>query len=957
MAPEPADALQARSLLANGSFELPLKGERPPGWSGLFGVNVFGQELTLSDQRAHSGRWSLRIADRSHRQGVGLRSDPVPVEAGQLYLASVYAYNEEGVAQIYLEFWDASQKRLGVYIGTAAEQGRWALVTAGGRAPENARWATVLLYSHGNNTGVSYYDDVALETVTLALPERLTRMGEATPARPPQPGAAGAASPQGPPWPDSWPAHPRLYITGDELAGLRRQLATGEQSPLAAAAREVVEAARRYADETSFTVTYYGGYTVTFPLPPRQPEPIPDPPGFRAGRYPYWTMMSRAIQTRLETLALAYALTGDAVFGRRAAEWALAVAQWASWTDPTYPCNGRTCLDTAHLTLGVSAVYDLAHAALTPAEREALREALLQKGLAPLYADTGTPSDHNLHMLRTGALGVGALAVAGDGPAPDLPAFVQRARQNFLWFLDRRLGSGQTEGFTYASYALENVARLAVALRRAAGDDAFFRHPYLREVLPRWVTAFLAPGGRSLVPFSDANDTPGFFATFSALAGEGDPLAAWYLQEADPPTDAASRLLYSRPGPAPRRPDQLGLPRSQAFWDLGWVALRSGWGPDDVLLAFQSSRSALGHNQYDQNHIVLNVAGEWLLTDPGYPDYTPGPKNDVTKGTLGHNALLVDGRGQTALGTGQLLEFFTGPGHDFTVGDATAGYLAYGLRQWVRKVAYAWPDYFLVLDTVAAGRPVQADLLFHTDAQGLLTAGDQRLAPGTPLPVARFEIHKPRAGVAVHLLWPQPVRASVEVVAGAESYGPFVRVGTPGPQERVTFLTLLEPLPRAAAASLAAGPGGADGPRLEAVVAPAGADRAGPLQLRVRRPGAWEDSWQLSPFSHGVVRRDAAGRLSGLALADGTRLEDGGTTLVSSSGAVTLDLRRRRDSWQGAVFALQPATVSLAVPAPRQVLLDGQPLPPSAWTFDGGSGQLTLTLPPGEHALVLQEGG
>ena len=66
--------------------------------------------------------------------------------------------------------------------------------------------------------------------------------------------------------------------------------------------------------------------------------------------------------------------------------------------------------------------------------------------------------------------------------------------------------------------------------------------------------------------------------------------------------------------------------------------------------------SAKDHNHRDQNNLVINVGGEWSLTNPGYQDYVPGPKADYTTGTVGHNSSLVKGQGQLHLGGGDLRE-------------------------------------------------------------------------------------------------------------------------------------------------------------------------------------------------------------------------------------------------------------------------------------------------------------
>ncbi len=120
-------------------------------------------------------------------------------------------------------------------------------------------------------------------------------------------------------------------------------------------------------------------YTVSTALPP----PHPNNPS-----YPPWTGLSRLIQRRIETLAFVCAITGDSTYlsnadGYGALDTALAVASWSQWTDPGYSCGGRTCRDTAHLTMGLAMVYDLAFDAMTQAERDQLRNAFEPGDMGP----------------------------------------------------------------------------------------------------------------------------------------------------------------------------------------------------------------------------------------------------------------------------------------------------------------------------------------------------------------------------------------------------------------------------------------------------------------------------------------------------------------------------------------------------------------------------------------------
>lgn len=710
--------------------------------------------------------------------------------------------------------------------------------------------------------------------------------------------------------------HPRLFFTVGQIETLRAKSVDPEPNPFtgsfAACWQAIEDEARGYLNETRFACTYYGGKRVVYPVPPRQPEPFPDPPGFATARYPYWTGMSSAIQVRMLALSLAYAVTGIPEYGEKVRSYALALADWDTWSDPTYNCSGKTCLDTGYLTQGVAVAYDLAHDLMAEAERAKLRAALIRLGLRNLYADTVRKVDHNIHMVRTSALGLGGLAVWGE--TAEAEAFVARAVDNFSWFLDRRLSSRSTEGMLYTNVSLDYILRFGDALKRVTGQDAIFAHPYVREYLPRWLVYFLAPGGKGLVPFSDARTDNYFGGSMSILArNNGDALAAWYLQESGAARTAITGFLNLDRETPVKGPAESGFPPSALFDDIGWVALRSGWGADDALLAFQSSLSAMGHNHFDQNHFVLNVAGEWLITDPGYQDYGGGPRAEVTVQTIGHNALLVDGQGQNVRGHGEITGFAASPVYDYAAGDAGRTYAL--TERWVRQVMYAKPDYFLILDDVRLKGPAGTELLVHTDRAATLAVEG-----------AEFRIRKEHAQVRGAVLLPASATLRKDVVKGAEDFGPFVRIDSGVRSEHNRFLWLLQPSVLA------------DGEPSPLPVSQVAVSE-GMIACQVSGSG-WHDRWLLRVSSgepaaldgqplttdgnQAFVRYGPDGKVQRYALVAGSRLTHGRTALVEASAAVTVALGETAGDWSGTLVADEEVEVILALPPGARLVMDGK---------------------------------
>ena len=561
-------------------------------------------------------------------------------------------------------------------------------------------------------------------------------------------------------------------------------------------------------------ITYFGGKQVTFPLPPREPGHIEEPPGFDAksfGHYPYWTSLAGNLQTRLRSLALGYAATGNPAYADTAIATCLALCEWSIWTDTDYHPDRTTCLDTCYLTMGVAAAYDACFDRMSPEQRAKVRDGLVRLGLEPILRDASRPasqeSEFNLEIFQNAALGIGVLAILGEIPDEPAGRYLEQATRYFTRLLDKKLSSPNTEGLSYSS-TLDDGFVFADALHRVTGDDSLFRHPYAREVIPRWVSYFLGPNRSGCVNFCDCGGYPWpFVQTLKLLHNNtGSPLAAWFLSQARTPESGGFfPILFANPkrtGDAPLPLADLAAPTSlsslrtshfsAAFLNIGWAALRSGWGDGDTLLALKCSSSREGHDHFDAGNFVLNCAGTWLLTDPGYGSFHSKEEGFFGRSTPGHNTLLVDGEAQGSR-AGRITDFFSSPRLDCVVGDAGASYDPAKVKRFLRHIAFVRGGYFVVYDEVeSAGGPRRFDFLLHTDDDGEMTFDGKPLAEGESAGVRSLVVSKERARVTATLLEPAPAQVRFARYPGAERYPAFAWVHAPEPFERGRFLVALE---------------------------------------------------------------------------------------------------------------------------------------------------------------------
>ena len=89
-------------------------------------------------------------------------------------------------------------------------------------------------------------------------------------------------------------------------------------------------------------------------------------------------------------------------------------------------------------------------------------------------------------------------------------------------------------------------------------------------------------------------------------------------------------------------------PRDVVMPYSGMITMRTGWGPDDVWLFFESAPFGAGHQHDDKLNIDLFAYGKSLLNVVGNFAYDKSKMRSLSVRTRGHNTGLVDGKGQNA---------------------------------------------------------------------------------------------------------------------------------------------------------------------------------------------------------------------------------------------------------------------------------------------------------------------
>ena len=443
----------------------------------------------------------------------------------------------------------------------------------------------------------------------------------------------------------------------------------------------------------------------------------------------------------MQTLSLAYSLTGNRSYAARAIALAESLADWSGWTE--YPTINRTSLETGYLVTGVSTVCDLCDDVLTAEQRAALYAAVAEKGLSPLFADLSAFTDHNYYVNKASALALGSLLLLGENA--DAPKYLSRAYDFFGWYLNDRAASESQEGLSYTSYSLDLLFGALDSLRRVTGKADLLSHPYA-ETTFRWAVMTGRNGDGAGPPISDTFSDAYFFVVGNTMKNpDCAGLANWYLSSREPDDVSVFRkLVYFRAaaGLPVETPDEYSartgcnLTRGVAE-GIGWGTLRTGWNADDLLLVCVANNSTHGHSHYDQNSFVLATGNDWILSDAGYQDYGSSAGSDYTL-SYGHSTVLVDGKSQSVKGgNSSMRQMLDGAAYSAILGQAAGAYSGTDVSQFDRNfilVRSGGASYYVIADSLAAASAHEWSWVLN--AEGIQSAKYYRDGGYDPLNVA-----------------------------------------------------------------------------------------------------------------------------------------------------------------------------------------------------------------------------
>lgn len=417
----------------------------------------------------------------------------------------------------------------------------------------------------------------------------------------------------------------------------------------------------------------------------------------------------------------------------------------------------------------------------------------------------------NLKVIPTCGLGIAAIWLHGRHPQAD--QWLQLARQSAQAFSTMYGYDGAyDEGTGYWGYTTLHLAMFADALHRRLGidDRKLINYPgTVRYALVMWMpcaggsmTDPKAGAAYNAVPHGDYNPAQDVVNFSDAASGLDVTIAPWTGRVAqDPLSNYVGRhvgglkeiqaAVWYNPA-APEQPPGPELHDVRLSND--WVVSRTGWRPEDGVVALRSGGPS-NHEHADRNSVIFKVYGDRLFHDPFHAGYSPKVPRWELRQTEAHTAILIDGHGHqyidghegtnSSWASAHVTDFRTGADWMTVSSDATEAYalvLPYTLRV-TRTLLFLKPDVLLILDHVRlkTPAPVQARFqVFNDDGRGIARAAGATAAIERPFAAAHLQF----AGFG-----PVAARTGNLPLPATEGIFPFVELTSAPATEHVILTT------------------------------------------------------------------------------------------------------------------------------------------------------------------------
>ena len=750
--------------------------------------------------------------------------------------------------------------------------------------------------------------------------------------------------------------HPRLFVRAEDLAAFRASRLT-TRSKQWEALEKTVEGKKG------------------LPL-------MPDPPMWKdpAEKTAVWHEYYRDVRvdtSAIEYLAFGYMATGKREYADEAKRYILHLCKW----DPN-GASSQSFMDELNMPIvvSISRAYDWMYDTFTPDEREQIR-AVMRVRIGQFYErirrDPYEARPFASHSSRA-LMFLGMSSIVFIGEIPECTEWLEYVTQTFSCLYppwggpDGSYSEGPWYWGSYMGWAFE----FAYALKTATGTDVMCK-PYFKNT--GWYALYCISPGNRMMPFGDGIWLPpgsGHQMNLRTLAAMyHNPYFQWYTEQFGKPL-GVGEMTYLCQQDSVKSKAPTDLPQSRVFHDKGVVAMHSNLVDPKEDIQFQMRSSPDGswsHAFADQNSFYIQAFGEALAIPTGYrPFYGDDHHKNWTWQTKAHNSILVNGQGQTMrtrASHGRITSALVSPQFDYACGDATAAYD--GLTKFLRHVIFIRPDYFVMIDELAAKEPSTFDWLLHAWEK-------MEVAPAA----CRLITTRGNARLMTQFVWPKdPLKFSqtdqfTPPPANKAANQWHLTCSTRTPAKETQFVTVLYPYKAGQESAL---------PKIERIEAPGVSgvsvkSRFSEDVVLLNRLSSPMIAGDIKADAHIAAVRRSGGRLSSLFITEGKAISVNRMEMASATAPVSLSMAVQRGKRWVTVKCEQAVDLRLGVeqnPRPKAMLRSGKPTPPvtenrldehqfngtvkldgrglspSGYAFDEGACAVTLKLTPGEHNIEI----
>ncbi|HGJ66412.1 TPA: DUF4962 domain-containing protein [bacterium] len=447
----------------------------------------------------------------------------------------------------------------------------------------------------------------------------------------------------------------------------------------------------------------------------------------KLGRFMQWwqsfiEQMRYTDNPPLESIAFAYAITGDDRLGHKA------ITLFRSVMPNYIPLGGAkeyypeldADLSTASACKTLAYTYSFLYPILESSDKKLLFDELRERGGGIIYKETllgawwGNSPNSNWNSHLHSGLGLAGLVLM-EYDENEAKKWIEVAKKTMIAMLDLAGEEGAgIEGPGYWGFCYRSVQEMVEALKNTSKDNLYFHRFWDRCV--DYPLYMMRPDRSGFMNFSDTGDRglgPSHFY-YAVASAKKNGLAQWFgniIQEQGSPS--IWDLLYYDPNVEATPPDN--LPTDKFFKSVHISSLRSGWDKDATFFILKGGSNSWSHCHLDLNSFFIDAYGERLVVDPGADQYSLHYFTSVEPAlsTSWHNTITVDGADQRQppryrmsfdLEEGgdaycSLSDFASNDDIAMVKGDATTAYGDY-FDRFYRDITYLKPNCFVIHDNI-----------------------------------------------------------------------------------------------------------------------------------------------------------------------------------------------------------------------------------------------------------------